>query len=322
MKEYNEQVVETLDDAGCIIANKNIIIDNLQARIAELEGDVAIERASRKYWEDAYSEWINTDKAAQGLIAKDERIAELEAENARLKAAVEYAETIRVENIAYFEKQLAASQLSETQLRGALQTYIDEHEECQDADDWMAMMCSMEAHHAADEALSQPSDTSALVSFVAEEVKDVQLQDIEQYRLQMAGISTAAIGYWKEDDSIHPDYDTPALRDVAKLYANYESRTRQRDLAVEALEDVRKELQQSNDRLYEEREIWDRVMGDGVKKLERLDLELDDCLYVLESLWDKTCNKEVTEKWAGILIRNKRGIGASSAEDSSEQTTA
>ena len=39
MKEYNEQVVETLDDAGCIIANKNIIIDNLQARIAELEED-------------------------------------------------------------------------------------------------------------------------------------------------------------------------------------------------------------------------------------------------------------------------------------------
>ena len=41
MKEYNEQVVETLDDAGCIIANKNIIIDNLQARIAELEEENA-----------------------------------------------------------------------------------------------------------------------------------------------------------------------------------------------------------------------------------------------------------------------------------------
>ena len=39
MKEYNEQVVETLDDAGCIIANKNIIIDNFQARIAELEAE-------------------------------------------------------------------------------------------------------------------------------------------------------------------------------------------------------------------------------------------------------------------------------------------
>jgi hypothetical protein len=47
------------------------------------------------------------------------------------------------------------------------------------------------------------------------------LQEIEQYRMQMAGISTAALGYWKEDDGIHPDYDTPALRDVAKLYAKY-----------------------------------------------------------------------------------------------------
>jgi hypothetical protein len=51
------------------------------------------------------------------------------------------------------------------------------------------------------------------------EEKKQALQDSEQYRLQMAGISTAAIGYWKEGDSIHPDYDTPALRDVAKLYA-------------------------------------------------------------------------------------------------------
>ena len=48
------------------------------------------------------------------------------------------------------------------------------------------------------------------------------LQEIEQYRLQMAGICTAAIGYWKEGDGIHPDYDTVALRDVAKLYAKYD----------------------------------------------------------------------------------------------------
>ncbi len=49
------------------------------------------------------------------------------------------------------------------------------------------------------------------------------LQDIEQYRLQMAGISTAAIGYWKESDGILPDYDTVALRDVAKLYSKYDA---------------------------------------------------------------------------------------------------
>jgi hypothetical protein len=49
------------------------------------------------------------------------------------------------------------------------------------------------------------------------------LQDIEQYRMQMAGICTAAIGYWKEGDGIHPDYDTLALQDVAKLYAKYDA---------------------------------------------------------------------------------------------------
>lgn len=52
--------------------------------------------------------------------------------------------------------------------------------------------------------------------------KSTSLNNIEQYRLQMAAISTAAIGHWKEDDGIHPDYDTPTLRDVAKLYAKYE----------------------------------------------------------------------------------------------------
>lgn len=48
------------------------------------------------------------------------------------------------------------------------------------------------------------------------------LMDIEQYRIQMAGISTAAFGYLKEGDPVHPDYDTLALRDVAKLYAKYD----------------------------------------------------------------------------------------------------
>ena len=57
------------------------------------------------------------------------------------------------------------------------------------------------------------------------------LQTIEQYRLQMAGISVAAIGYWKEGDEIHPDYDTPALRDVAKLYVKYDELYKTRNTA-------------------------------------------------------------------------------------------
>jgi hypothetical protein len=59
-----------------------------------------------------------------------------------------------------------------------------------------------------------------------------ELQDIEQYRMQMAGICTAAIGYWKEGDSIHPDYDTLALRDVAKLYTKYDELCKAQQRAV------------------------------------------------------------------------------------------
>jgi len=70
-------------------------------------------------------------------------------------------------------------------------------------DEWRAL------HAAIKQALAAPT------------VQEPVLQEIEQYRLQMAGISTAALGYWTEGDSMHPDYDTPALRDVAKLYANY-----------------------------------------------------------------------------------------------------
>jgi len=62
---------------------------------------------------------------------------------------------------------------------------------------------------------------AALRELLEQPMQEPALQEIEQYRMQMAGISTAALGYWKEDDGIHPDYDTSALRDVAKLYAKY-----------------------------------------------------------------------------------------------------
>jgi hypothetical protein len=67
---------------------------------------------------------------------------------------------------------------------------------------------------------------------LAQPAAPANLSDNEQYRLQMAAISTAAFGYWKEDDDILPDYDTPALRDVARLYAKYESLTQPAAQAV------------------------------------------------------------------------------------------
>ena len=74
-------------------------------------------------------------------------------------------------------------------------------------------------------------------------------------------------------------------------------------------------------RLSEERDIWDRMLGDAADKFAHLEREIDDCLYILDALWDKQCDKIVTQKWVEILIRNKRVTGASSAEDSSEPTS-
>ena len=51
---------------------------------------------------------------------------------------------------------------------------------------------------------------------------DAVIAEIEADAVRMAGISSAALGYWIESYDIHPDYDTPALRDVARLYAKYE----------------------------------------------------------------------------------------------------
>ena len=95
------------------------------------------------------------------------RVAELENDCDKWKRAFEAGGTEAM------SKQLLLAQANNKRLRDALQTYIDEHEECQDADDGMAMICSIEAHHAADEALAQSSDTSALDAYVAEKVKKV-----------------------------------------------------------------------------------------------------------------------------------------------------
>ena len=62
--------------------------------------------------------------------------------------------------------QVAALELEVVRLRNALETFIAEHEECEDSDGWMAQMCSMEALHAADEALSTPFTPQALPELI------------------------------------------------------------------------------------------------------------------------------------------------------------
>lgn len=66
-------------------------------------------------------------------------------------------------------------------------------------------------------------DHSPIPVLEVHELTQEDLDASELYRLQMAGICTAAIGYWKIDDSIHPEYKTQALTDVANLYSKYDN---------------------------------------------------------------------------------------------------
>ena len=64
---------------------------------------------------------------------------------------------------AQLQSTIAALEAEVMRLRNALETFIAEHEECEDGDGWMAQMCSMEALHAADEAISSSKAGVSLI---------------------------------------------------------------------------------------------------------------------------------------------------------------
>lgn len=64
------------------------------------------------------------------------------------------------------------------------------------------------------------------------------LEENEQYRMQMATISTAALGYWQAGDPILPEFDTPALRDVATLYGKYSALHKSDELMAGVVEQL------------------------------------------------------------------------------------
>jgi len=72
-----------------------------------------------------------------------------------------------------------------------------------------------------------PADQPEMMLVSADELRGI-LEDAaapasrEQEEIRLAAISTACLGYWKEGDTISPQYDHPALRDAAQLYAKYE----------------------------------------------------------------------------------------------------
>jgi hypothetical protein len=154
MDEYNEQAVETLDDAGCIIANKNIIIDNLQAKVAELEEE------------------------------KKELQALLDFDNARLDQIEDELEDVEylgpyVEGIKVLKTQLAAEQLNNKQLREALTTCVCAMQDYQAGIGITEMFDKGE--RLGRKALAVPRDTSALDAYVAENVKEATATQKEYY---------------------------------------------------------------------------------------------------------------------------------------------
>ncbi|MDE1545952.1 hypothetical protein PTW32_11025 [Dechloromonas agitata] len=87
----------------------------------------------------------------------------------------------------------AALEAEVTRLRNALETFVSEHEECEDSDGWMAQMCSMEALHAADEAMSTPFTPTALEAMIAKVSKVMR----ERCRVELKRLD-----YWYSADAI------------------------------------------------------------------------------------------------------------------------
>lgn len=190
------------------------------------------------------------------------RVAELEAEVERLIGCLLHLHRMSAteacieipsvgDYVEQMEKQFISAQAEIKRLRDALQTYIDEHEECQDADDWMAMMCSMEAHHVADEALAQPSDISALDAYVAEKVKEATTGHVEDIRFKNKEIDDLRrikmSRFNNEDCWIYQGDGEDHLESLSCPVVVYPSvlieLTRQRDLAVEAASDAATSLE-------------------------------------------------------------------------------
>ena len=84
--------------------------------------------------------------------------------------------------------QVAALDAEVLRLRNALETFIAEHEECEDSDGWMAQMCSMEALHVADEVMSTPFTHTALLELI----EKVEKRTIERCAVVCENIDSLA----------------------------------------------------------------------------------------------------------------------------------
>lgn len=85
------------------------------------------------------------------------------------------------------KEQVAQLEAEVMRLRNALETFIAEHEECEDSDGWMAQMCSMEALHVADKAMATPFTPTALHELI---------EKVERLTLERHCTELERLDYW------------------------------------------------------------------------------------------------------------------------------
>ena len=143
---------------------------------------------------------------------------------------------------------------------------------------------------------------------LAEPEQEPVLEDIEQYRMQMAGICTAALGYWKEGDSIHPDYNTLALRDVAKLYAKYDALYKTQPEPFKPDYDTEAVLVEEMQRMakqFAEMQDWEVVASDQAMTIAMMKCEQEPVEYQYRTRpdwipeWNRwnTCSKDSADAY-------------------------
>lgn len=93
-----------------------------------------------------------------GAASRDAEIARLKTVPMKYRRMAFNAQL--QDEVAKLENERDQLRVQISKLRDAFQTFIDEHEECQDADEWMAELCSMEALHVAGEAVATTPEQS------------------------------------------------------------------------------------------------------------------------------------------------------------------
>ena len=171
-QELVKRLYEGVADTGVLIKSAATVNADMHTAADLIERQAAeIERLSSlcDKWNTECDEMREDNKRLAGELEKAENLLAIDIHSCHPNCT--NSECVNRRLREQVERQEAQWQVA----IDALQAFIDEHEECEDADGWMAFMCSPEAYHVADEALATLSDPSAILA-----ERDARLLEIRQ----------------------------------------------------------------------------------------------------------------------------------------------